>query len=121
MKTMKRLLALLVFAAAAFAQGGHSVTLSWIDTQNPSGTTYNAWRAAGACPAMPPTTTAGFTQLNAAAIAAKTYIDSAVSAGNTYCYVVTAVSVNGQSAPSNAVGGTIPAAFPVTMLSIVVQ
>ena len=97
------------------------MTLSWVDTQNPSATTYNAWRASGVCPTTAPTTTAGFTQLNATAITTKTYADSAVSAGNTYCYIVTAVSVNGQSAPSNAAGGAIPAAFPPTMLTVVVQ
>lgn len=120
---MKTLVLLLGLAAACYAQSGHSVTLSWTDTQNPSGTTYNAWRATGACPATPPTTTppAGFTQLNTTPVTAMTYLDTAVTAGDTYCYVVTAAGPNGQSVPSNTAGATVPPAFPVSGLTVVVR
>lgn len=120
---MKRIIAFLFFAAAALAQTGHSSTLTWQDTQNPTGTTYNAWRASGACPATAPTSTppAGFTLLNTVPIASLTYVDTAVTAGNTYCYVVTAVGPNGQSSPSNDAQAVIPAAFPVQSVSVTVK
>lgn len=120
---MKTLVLLLGLAAACYAQSGHSVTLSWTDSQNPAGTTYNVWRASGACPATAPTSTppTGFTQLNTAPVTATTYLDTAVTAGDTYCYVVTAVGPNGQSAPSNTAGVGVPAAFPVSGVTAVAR
>lgn len=96
----------------------HSATLAWTDTVNPSGTMYNVWRESGACPATPPTTTSGFTQLNTTSIQAKTYVDSSVIGGATYCYIVTAVSGSNQSGPSNDAQGAIPSLFPPQTLTI---
>lgn len=93
------------------------------EAQNPAGTTYNAWRASGACPTTAPNTTppAGFTQLNSTPITSTTYFDTAVTAGDTYCYVVTAVGANGQSVPSNTAGVGVPAAFPVSGVTAVAR
>lgn len=107
---MKFLALLLLSAAMAF---GHSVTLTWVDTVNPAGTTYNIWRLAGTCPNPRPKTTppAGFTQINTQPITAMNYVDTTVSASTTYCYVGTAVAADGnQSAPSGEVQTTIPEA-----------
>jgi len=115
---MKTLILFLLSAAAALAQS-HNVTLTWTDTVNPTGTTYNAWRQTGTCPTTAPTTTTGFTQLNSAAISIKSYSDSTVSAGLTYCYVVTAVGTTGpQSAPSNDAQAIVPGAFPPSGLTV---
>jgi len=113
----KTLLLLCLFSCACFAQ--HSATLTWTDTVNPTGTTYNVWRLTGNCPTPAPTTTAGFTQLNTSAISAKTYVDLSVVAAQTYSYVATAVATSGpQSAPSNCTTAVIPGAVPPTGLTV---
>ena len=119
MKGMKTLILFLFSAAAALAQS-HTVTLTWTDTVNPTGTTYSAWRQTGACPQLAPTTTTGFTQLNAAAITIKSYADSTVTAGATYCYVVTATAAGGGTAsgPSNDAQAIVPGAFPPQGLTV---
>jgi hypothetical protein len=103
----------LVFVAACAAMGqtcqGHCAILAWQDLVNPSGTTYNAWRLTGSCPSMEPADTTGFTQVNSMPIAVTTYTDTAVTAGATYCYVVTAVNGGMESAPSLDVQAHIPA------------
>ena len=123
---LKQLLLLLAFAACALAQT-HSATLAWVDTANPAGTTYNVWRMTGACPSPGPNSTppSGFVQLNTSPITAKSYIDTTVAAGTTYCYVGTAVAAapctsNCQSAPSNTALGSVPASFPPQMFSVTV-
>jgi hypothetical protein len=113
----KPLLLLCLFSGGLFAQ--HAATLTWTDSTNPTGTTYNAWRLTGTCPTTAPTTTSGFTQVNTSAIAAKTFTDSTVAAAATYCYVVTAVGTSGPpSAPSNDAQVIIPGAVPPTGLSV---
>jgi hypothetical protein len=114
---MKKLLASLFLALPLMA---HSVTMTWADSLNPAGTTYNVYRAAGACPAAPPTvtppTTEGFALL-VAGLTTKTETDSTVAGGAIYCYLVTAVVSGAESAPSNiAQAGS----FPPTMLTITV-
>lgn len=121
---MKTLLILIAFSGILFAQTGqHFTTLTWNDTVNPSGTQYNAWRAPGACPTTAPTTTppTGFTLLNSTPLSAMTYRDTTVTAGLPYCYVVTAMGPQGQSAPSNDAGVVVPAAFPVSGLTVTAQ
>lgn len=115
----KTILAFLVFAASAFAQS-HSVTLNWADTLNPSGTTYNIYRLTGTCPVTPPTTTAGFAKINAASITVKTYTDTTVAGGATYCYLGTSANTTSESGPSNTAGAQVPGTFPQSMLQITV-
>lgn len=121
-ESMQRLFAFLAVSGLAMAQAGHSVTVADTDSLNPAGTTYNIWRASGSCPSLAPTSTppAGFTLLTATPIAgtgsapiAISYVDSAVTGGNTYAYVITAVTPNGQSVPSPCSQVTAPAGFPV--------
>ena len=111
---MKRALLFFLSAAALLAQQ-HSVTLTWTNaTSNPSGTTVTLYRQTGACPATPPTSMTGFTQV-AAGVTGTTYIDTAVTAGIAYCYIgVSSAVISGVSTDA---GATVPSNFPPQMLS----
>ena len=78
----------------------HSVTLSWVaSTSTVVG--YNVYRGS--------TSGGPYAMLNSAPTAALTYTDMAVTAGQTYFYVVTAVDANGnESVVSNEVSVLIP-------------
>lgn len=106
---MRRFLLMIgmVVTSAALALGAHNVVLTW--TNSPDTANTNVWRLAGTCPAPPLT---GFTQLNATSITTATYTDSAVTAGSTYCYYVTAILNGTNSGPSSTVTATIPVAPP---------
>src|SRR4051812_7937256 len=80
----------------------HSVTLSWMDTINPVGTTYNVYRAYGKCPATTPV----YTRI--AVVDGKSYVDLNVSVGSSYCYAVTASNSSGESSYTPWVDATIP-------------
>lgn len=109
---MKTLALFAIFSAALFAQSNHSATLTWSDTTNPAGTTYNVYRATGAC-------AAGLTFTDIApGVAVKTYVDSTVTPG-VYCYQVTAVLNGVESAPSNQAGAPVPPNAP--SLTVVVK
>ena len=78
----------------------HSVTLTWTaSTSTVSG--YNVYRS---------TVSGGpYTKLNSTLVAATTYVDSTVQAGQTYFYVVTSVDSSGvESADSTEVSATVP-------------
>lgn len=107
------LLLLAVSAALATAQTTHNATLTWTDTLNPSGTTYNVYRATGLCSGTP-----SFAKL-ATGIAPKTYVDATVTTGN-YCYEVTAVLNGIESAASNTAAAAVPA-FPPATLTLTTQ
>jgi hypothetical protein len=77
----------------------HTVTLAWADS-NPSGTTWNVYRAAGTCSATSALSTI------AGGLNIQTYID-VVLAGS-YCYGVTAVNEGQESALSETVSVAIP-------------
>ena len=80
----------------------HSATLSWQDDTNPVGTTFNVYRAPGACSAS-----SAFVRLNPQPIAVKSYVDTSVAANAVYCYAVSAV--NGiESAKTPGVTAVIP-------------
>lgn len=74
----------LILVGLALGQNGRTVTLTWDDLLNPTGTTYTVYRANGACSATP-----NYVAL-APAVVVKTYDDVGVSPGK-YCYTVTAV------------------------------
>lgn len=102
---MKRIIlalfALAVLGAITEAQAAtHSVTLTWVDTQNPVGTTYTVYRAVGLCSGTPT-----FAKL-ATGVALQTYKDTTVTPGN-YCYAVSATAGGVESAQS------VPALAPV--------
>ena len=79
----------------------HAVVLSWDASTGSDVIGYYVYRA---------TTSGGpFTALNASPTSATTYTDTGVSVGQTFYYVVTAVtSSNSQSGYSNVASGTIP-------------
>jgi hypothetical protein len=106
------LLALALLGVPARAQATHSVKISWTDTTNPAGTTYNVYRASAACSTNPT-----LTKLNTAPITTQGYTDSNVAAG-TYCYAATAVGPGGESAQSNQAPAVIlapPNAITITV------
>lgn len=102
------------------ATAAHSVTLNWTaspDATAAVGVGYNVYRVGGACPATAPATTAGFTNVgNSAGTAtvapATSFVDSAVTAGQTYCYVVTYFNPTQESGLSNTAPATIGLAAP---------
>ena len=97
---------LLALVIPAFAQAlTHTVTLTWIDPNNPTGTTYNVYRATGLCTGTPI-----FSKI-ASAVTVKTYTDSTVVPGN-YCFQVTATFNGSESVPSNSVNPNVPAFAP---------
>ena len=109
---MKLLLAL-VFASLTFGQSGRIVTLTWLDTQNPPGTTYRIYRANGACSGTPTYA------VLASDVVVKTYDDNGVNPGK-YCYTVTANFGGEESVYADpAVAQVKP--FKPSGLSVVVQ
>lgn len=117
MQVIKRLWILLCFIAfGVSAQTTHTVKLTWNDTVNPTGTTYNVYRAAAACSTNPT-----LTKLTATPLSAMTYTDSAVTNGTTYCYAVTAVGPGGESAFSNEAPAAIIAPPSAVTITVTVQ
>jgi hypothetical protein len=79
----------------------HSVTLSWTESSG-SVSGYNVYRSTQSG--------AGYTVVNSSLIPSPSYTDGIVSCGQTYYYVVTAVSTSGvESAYSAQVSAVIPA------------
>ena len=110
---LARWFALLALACIALrAQPSHQVTLSWTDTANPAGTTYNVYRLTGACPATQPVNPIGWAKLTTAPITAMSFGDASVVGGMSYCYLVTAVSGTAESVPSNTEPAQVPGSFP---------
>lgn len=108
----------LIFAIALLLQGQtRSVTLAWVDSSNPAGTTYNVYRAPNLCTGVGST----FVKI-ASAVVFKTYIDATVTAtpGN-YCYQVTAVNGLGglESTPSMEVNVVVVTAIPTALAATV--
>lgn len=90
------LLLLVICCVAVVATTYHRVNLSWQDTENPVGTTYNVYKAYGLCQANYPFS------IEATGVGTLTYSEIVTNTYN-HCYYVTAV-VNGvESAPSNTV------------------
>lgn len=105
--------AILLSCHSAFAQTTHSATLTWVDTQNPAGTTYNIYRATGLCSGTPV-----FSKLQGG-VTVMTYTDATVTAGN-YCFQVTATTAGIESPASNTAQAPIPN-FAPTQLQVTVK
>lgn len=103
----------LICAGISLAQASHNATLTWTDTSNPTGTTYNVYRATGLCSGTPT-----FSKL-ATAVTVKTYQDTTVQPGG-YCFMVTAVYNSVESAASNSASAAVPA-FSPTGLTLTTQ
>jgi hypothetical protein len=92
-----------------------SVVLNWTASTSTGGTlTYNVYRATATCATAAAT---NFSKVGMASAGAVTYTDSAVAAGVTYCYYVTAYMNSLESVPSNkAEAAIIP--LPPTALTV---
>jgi hypothetical protein len=79
----------------------HTVGLSWSPSTTTGVTGYNVFRA---------NTSGGYstTPLNSSPVSGTNYTDTAVTSGQTYFYVVTAVDTGVSSADSNEVMAAIP-------------
>lgn len=112
---MKPIIILFLAALTLAAQtpANHSVTLTWVDDRNPTGTTYSVHRSAGLCSGTPV-----FSKI-ATAVAVKTYEDTTVTPGN-YCFTVTATFQGMESANSPTAAAAVPS-FPPSALSVVVR
>lgn len=114
---MKYLLGIVLLAASLHGQPPlptHTVTLAWVDIQNPAGaTSFSVYRATGVCSGSP-----SFSKI-ASAIVARAYVDSTVTVGN-YCYYVTAMSSGVESGASNQALAPVPS-FAPQMLTVTVQ
>lgn len=97
----------LIFALLSLPLAAHQVVLNWVDALNPSGTTYNVYRAIGPCMGTPM-----FSAI-ATGITVLTYTDTSVSNAHDYCYQVTAVNTMdspSESGPSNQAEADVPGA-----------
>ena len=114
MKNLLNLLLLLTTCTFLAIAQTHTVTLTWVDTQNPAGVTYTVYRTIGLCSGTPT-----FSKL-ATAVTVKTYADRTVTPGN-YCYEVTATVNGAESVPSNTVAPTVLPFPPQTVTFTVAQ
>ena len=96
----------ILFFVLAF-QGNltRSADLVWTDTVNPTGTTYNVYRAPNTCDVA-----ALFAKV-AVSVPDKKYTDSGLLSG-AYCYKVTATYGNLESIPSNLTELIVPLVAP---------
>src|SRR6516164_1242488 len=86
---------------ASPALAGHSVTVTWTASTSTGVTGYNVFRSQ--------TTGGPYTQVNTNLIGGTSFVDSSVTAGQTYYYVVTAVgSGSSQSSYSNEASAAVP-------------
>jgi hypothetical protein len=115
MQVIRLALLLLFSATVAAAQTSHSVKITWTDTVNPAGTTYNVYKANTNCTGTPT-----FVKLNTAPITTQSYTDTNVAAG-TYCYSATAVGPGGESAQSNTGSANVLAPPSVITITVTVQ
>jgi len=82
----------------------HSVTLTWIDSINPPTTTYNVYKYNGKCSP----TTLFLNRINSSPIISKTYIDTNIIAGSSYCYGVSSYLNGVESEKTMGVDAVIP-------------
>lgn len=113
---MKRILALAILALAPLAHAqtmslpaatSEAVTITWTASVSCTASapcTYAPYRMAGACN----TNGSTWTALPATSSQAASAIDSTVTPGSTYSYVVEAVQGSVNSGPSNCVTVTVP-------------
>jgi len=90
-----------VLTGSCITGSPHSVSLTWVASTSANVTGYNVYR--GASPGGP------YTLLTSTRVAGLTYTDTAVQAGQTYYYVVTAVdSSNNASVYSTEAMAVVP-------------
>ncbi len=118
---VKYLLLLLFFAALSpFGAGSTSNTLSWdydaALVTSGAATGFTIERMVGAC-----VTTGAFIEIVALGATLRTWDDTAISQGVTYCYRAFAVGPGGKSPPSNMVAKTVPFAIPGAPGALIVK
>lgn len=106
---MKLWILLFLFLAVTFAQAPHSNTLTWAWSQGTGdpATGFHIWKSATA---PVPTTGTPFATVNSPTTL--TFTDTAVTAGQTNFYVITAFNTAGDSTPSNQVTCVTPFQIP---------
>lgn len=110
---------LLALLAVAQTPTTRSAVLTWADAINPSATTtYNVYRASGACPVTSLPAPALKTGIAAIPNGGGTYTDSTVTLG-LWCYGVTAVIAGQESAQTMAAGGLLPASVSSLTITFV--
>lgn len=83
----------------------HSAILTWgAAADATSASTYNVYRAVGACPATG-LGSLSFSKLGNTAVLA--FTDATVAIGNSYCYYATQEAGGFESVPSNTAGGNV--------------
>jgi hypothetical protein len=103
---MKTILLVLMFATLSFAQHSNTLTWSWTQGTGDPATGFHIWKATpvgGSCAGLgtsPYATVSSPTTF--------TYVDTAVSAGQSWCYGVTAFSGTTDSGMSNEVSCLTP-------------
>jgi len=119
---MKKILAflmmdLLIFGVVACFAQGHTATLTWTAPPDAVATsTYNVYRASGACPVAPAVPT--WTLLTTTPVNTLTFQDTSITVGS-WCYAVTQVQAGVESAKSTPAGGT--AAPNTVTFTVVIQ
>ena len=108
---MKTTVLLLVLAIFAIAQPHPSASLAWNWSQG-TGDPATGFHVQRATTPGGPYTVVGTVPSTATAVEALTYLDTAVTAGATYYYVVTAYNTAGDSAKSAEVACTLPFQIP---------
>lgn len=87
--------------AVVAVRSGHSVTLTWTASTSSGVTGYNVYRSQ--------TSGGPYVQVNAGLATGTSYLDSSVTAGQTYYYVVTSVGQgSSESSYSNEASGAVP-------------
>lgn len=110
---MKLLKYLCLLSISSVAQPAvHSITFTWLDPNNPAGTTYNLYQTTGLCPAV------GTATKVATGITTKTFTLTPVAQG-TYCFYVTAVNSGVESGPSPTNQDVIGPFSPTTLNSVI--
>jgi hypothetical protein len=113
MKPFARLVLLFAMLGAPLLSAQtHSNTLSWLWSQGTGdpATGFHIWRAAGT--SAPVTTGTPYATVTPSTVL--TYVDTAVAAGNTFTYVITAFNAGGDSTPSNSATCVTPFSPPTS-------
>ncbi len=105
MRYLLSVAAFLLMAGISEAQSAHQVTLKWWTT---GANTYNVYKLKGVCPT--PVVLSAFTKIAVITPISYdySYVDTGVTEGITYCYILTAVSGTTESGWSGAWQATIP-------------
>jgi len=106
MKYLMTVAAFFLLAGVSQAQS-HQAVLSWTASPSTGVTGYNVYKITGVCP-VNPTLGAFGPKLGSTTATVLSFTDTAVTAGTTYCYVVTAFTTGGESGFNGTWQATAP-------------